>query len=166
MHPERKNIGPKWLHLSIASPPTMAYVPSGSEALLTSHSESASFSPLRRILRSLRHGSARRKMPWQMHHPATTGLLTLTFALIGRTHHPRPYAYVIHGFSKCASHQYALLLWAGLSAATRRSYDAPVKSYETFCATRNLKHGQRLSRHSVSGLPLELLAPRRSINNN
>ena len=37
------------------------------------------------------------------------------------------------------SHQYALLLWAGLSAATRKSYDAPVQSYQTFCAMRSLQ---------------------------
>ena len=37
------------------------------------------------------------------------------------------------------SHQYALLLWAGFSAATRKSYDAPVQSYQTFCAMRSLQ---------------------------
>ena len=37
------------------------------------------------------------------------------------------------------SYDYARLLWAGLSAATGRSYDAPVRSYESLCSMRNLQ---------------------------
>jgi len=36
------------------------------------------------------------------------------------------------------SHQYALLLWAGLSAGTRRSYQAATQSYEHYCGLHKL----------------------------
>ena len=36
------------------------------------------------------------------------------------------------------SHQYALLLWAGLSPGTRRSYHAAVQSYEHYCGLHML----------------------------
>lgn len=36
------------------------------------------------------------------------------------------------------SYQYALLLWAGLSAGTRRSYKAAIQSYEHYCGLHGL----------------------------